>query len=341
MWRKLISGTFDGNKLAIRDPALESEELIVKVDDCRFRSKPQKGYRMQVPNEFAVLLADEKTKNRAQAFCARVQQQTFFDEDFIESLFKYTAKRGLDSAEKTLERIIKGRPKKGEITILRTLSSKGQPYNEYVDVTDGETAFTIQMPSTIAKQFRLNPYLKGNELYIHVTDSRYKKTLSNPQQFFNFLTILWAMHKYVASNTVTKIVDAYFKSPRKADVLIEKFAKEVEKRREGDEIYTKLEQGNVVRIQDAFLVKPDNREISYNERGHFFLVLPDGTILTLETSTPSKTKEILYRIKTKGLEAVKLTKDELENKTLTAIASRLKTVAPALVLIILPAPTEQ
>jgi hypothetical protein len=70
-------------------------------------------------------------------------------------------------------------------------------------------------------------------------------------------------------------------------------------------------------------------------------VLPNGTILTLETSTPSKTKEILYRMKTKGVEAAKFTKAELENKTLTAIASRLKTVAPALVLIILPAPTAQ
>jgi CRISPR/Cas system-associated protein endoribonuclease Cas2 len=296
---------------------------------------------MQVPNVFAVLLADEKTKTRAQAFCARVQQQNFYHEEFIDSLLKRTAKQGLDSAEKTLERIIRHRPKKGEITILRTLSYQGQPYDEYVDITDGETVFTLQLPKAIAKQFHLNPYLKGNELYLDLTESRYKKVISSPQQFFNFLTVLWAMHTYVAGSTVTKIVEAYFQSPRKADALIERFSKDVERRREGDEIYTKLEHDGIVKIQDSFLVKPDYRDVSYDERKNVFAVLQDGTILTLEGSTPAKTKEILYRIKTKGLDAVKLTKNEMENQTLTAIASKLKTVAPALVLIILPAPTGQ
>lgn len=330
MKSRLIRGKFDGEHLLVTDKNLSSDVLVIHVDHSTF-STPETTF--ELPKVFSPLLINEKTSKRARRYCRRLLTQKFVVPAFIKNCLIFAAEKGLQKAEETLEKLVRERPLKGQLRVYRHILTTGFPSSDEVDVTNGEKAFTIQVPPKVAERYPVNPYSHTEDINITLDKREWQIIKQKLADFFNLLLIFSDIGDYVRNDTLNKIKEAYFSDQKRAEKLIKKFSKLAKQRRERDEIYDKIQTQQAVEFSDGFLVGVEGYETPWQDRGLYFVTRKGKIYKIYITSSP---RQQIYKIVKKGIEGTTLMEHQPQNETMVVIASALKEVAPELAVVIIP-----
>jgi hypothetical protein len=328
---KQISGMFANNRIVITDPAFGKDEVALMVDSPKFKMP---NVDFEIPDEFAPLLVDETTRERAAALCLKIHEQKFCVSEPLKEILTLAEKKGLAAGEERLDKYIADRPALGKVQFYRS-NHYGSYYDGCVDVTDGLDAYAISAPIKKGKNLPPNIYIHSASLSIDLTPNQLKKATQDMEGLFSLLETLAKLCSYVANSTIVNLKDAYFKNHKKYGKLLEKFGKIADWRRYCTDIVTTLKEKKVYCVKKSFLVNVDQHESSHDEKG-LYLVSPNGRLRALNMEVKdAKSREQLGRMCKNGIPPSKLVKCTVGPETAHEIASALKDVAPQLALIIM------
>jgi hypothetical protein len=313
----------------VTEPVLGKDKLVLQIQANLLRDKVEKTL---IPDSYAPLLVDNGTRNRALAFYRRVRKQNFIHSDITTYFLQIAARRGFDAAEQKLNHYLREKPVAEQVRIYRHLYGALLFYGG-VDITDGRSTFQIEIPQELAVKYPPNPYLAAISLPVTLTSAQYVATTEKRAEFFQFVKKLHFLSLHVADCTIQKLVDSYFNENTKLEPLILKFTKLAGVRAERDEIYARLQNGNAIKVDGGFVVRPQGNKIPYCER-KTYLIQPNGEVKTMQFYAGSK--ENVYRLLKKKINSVRLEKCELSDATKKEFAIALKEVAPQLALVLLP-----
>jgi len=330
---KELRGIFDGTKLTVKDKCLEGDKLVLEVTSSFVVVGRN---RFDVPDEFAPLLLEKATKKCALALCTQIRAQDFRQEGYCEHLLKKAATRGIESAEKQLAILINNRPPIGEIRIYRHVRHDAV-YQQVIDITDGLETFEINLPPKLTRNYSPNIYLESKWLPLTLTAEEFTVAKKNIEDFFEHLKILGKLSGNVLARTIEAIGHAYFTDKREVEHLLKKFSGVASKRREREELYVRLVRERALKLNEGFLVSTEEGgKLRWTDRGLYF-VAPEARILKLkEYIKPVKKKDLVRKMYLHGFQPEYFERCTPEREVLIEIAGALKTLAPAIAVVILP-----
>lgn len=326
---KLV-GDFDGECFKVKTITGDPLSLIIYRSSFTFGEE-----KLEIPTEFALLLADANTSEEAEKIAIAAIQQNFHPLDFLKIFFREVAEKGFTYGWHLLERLKRNRPRKGSLKIYRSVDTRGEPNlpGELV-IADGRRAFRFYVSPPPTRKFPINVYLPETYVPGTFTRQQFEQMLKQPLEFYRLIRKLDSFRDYIREATAQKIIDAFFESKEKYWQLLKKISKTVAKRKQRDRIYSQVFNRGYLKVNGGYVVLPPRMEVSFSEYNLFY-VTGDGDIKQIVCHT-GNFKQTLYEIFRKGIETVRLTPVEPSPRLLQAVAKVLKNEEPQLAVVFLP-----
>jgi hypothetical protein len=224
------------------------------------------GFNINMPVKFALMLLTDRA---SWSFLEAVSNAPLL-KWVKEELLERAALKGLASARQVLNGYLANAPN-GKPRFYKSRGSQG------VDLTDGLVGMRFWISNDLKEavsQLPENIYCEVKNLYFDLDSALYAEISSQPEEFFKFASRLVAAFPYLSHRRCGNCLKMYFSERPEAYRLLEEIERDVAWRRARDAFWKRLDEEEVVRCAEGFLV-------TGRRYGEVFYVTEDGQVFEL------------------------------------------------------------